>query len=178
VALVPPVLAFLMIAALESVLRGHRIGDTGQGTPAAGQDIAGDTGQDTWEDTGGDTDRTPDRTLEGTSEGTPTGQDTGHEEDTRPDTEGDTGPDIEPDILSSPEVDKLQVAARKAPDTRPTAQETTVVQFTGQRARVVAAVLEGRMSQKDAAARLGCSTKTIGRYVVAAKSATRDEATG
>lgn len=165
VALMPPVLAFLMIAALESVVRSTRTPDIGQATPDIRPDTQGDTGADIAPDMTRTSHQTPEETFEGTSGG----QDTGH----GPDIQEDTGPDMGPDIVSAPGPDKPQATPRKAPDIR----GDIVVPFTGQRARIIAAVLDGRMTQKDAAAKLGCSTKTVSRYVAAAKPV-RDEATG
>ena len=99
--------------------------------------------------------------------------------DTKKDTSqgaaGDTEVDIQPGIASDTE----PVIAK---DIRPDKPQVTpgVIPFTGLRGRLVAQVLEGKLTQKEAAARAKVDARTVGRWVKAAREAqdTSTEATG
>lgn len=89
----------------------------------------------------------------------------------------DTGQDMSPDIRADIDTPTVALQEDIAP---PTAQDTTadnpqvnhdVIPFTGQRGRLVSAVLAGTMTQAEAARRGKVTPKTIGRWVKAAREA-------
>ncbi len=104
--------------------------------------------------------------------------------DARADTVPDTKQDLIGDIAADTEAGiKTDIEPVVVKDIRPDKPQVTpgVILFTGLRGRLVAQVLDGKMTQKEAAARAKVDPKTVGRWVKQAREAQatdRTEATG